>query len=90
VVTAALPSGEASDGGNLVAVPLTYYDRDSDIAYFEISATDVERSEELAWGLLDVAAAVNVVGAEYWHASHRLPRALLEALPAPPAVAQRR
>jgi uncharacterized protein YuzE len=71
-------------------VPVTYYDRDSDIAYFEISASDVEGSEELPWGLLDLDAAGNVVGAEYWNASHRLPRALLEALPAPPAIAQQR
>jgi len=71
-------------------VPVTYYDRDSDIAYFEISAAHIERSDELSWGLLDVDAAGNVVGAECWRASQRLPRELLEALPAPPAVAQRR
>jgi len=27
-----------------------YYDRDSDIAYFELSAGHIERSGELAWG----------------------------------------
>ena len=71
-------------------MPVTYYDRDSDIAYFEISAAHIERSDELPWGLLDIDAAGNVVGAECWQASQRLPRELLEALPAPPTVAQRR
>lgn len=69
---------------------MTYYDRDSDIAYFEISGARVDRSSEHAWGLLDLDAAGNVVGAEYWQASRRLPTELLDALPAPPALAHRR
>jgi uncharacterized protein YuzE len=70
-------------------VPVTYYDRDSDIAYFEISDARVDHSTEHDWGLLDVDAAGNVVGAEYWNASRRLPAELLDALPAPPALAHR-
>lgn len=73
-----------------MGVPVTYYDRDSDIAYFEISDAPVERSNEHEWGLLDLDAAGSVVGAEYWHASQRLPSELLQALPAPPALAQQR
>jgi uncharacterized protein YuzE len=49
---------------------MTYYDRDSDIAYFEISNARVDRSSEHEWGLLDPDAAGKVVGAEYWHAAH--------------------
>jgi uncharacterized protein YuzE len=71
-------------------VPVTYYDRDSDIAYFEISDGLVDHSSEHDWGLLDVDAAGNVVGAEYWNASGRLPAERLEALPASPALAHRR
>ena len=68
---------------------MTYYDRDSDIAYFEISDARVDHSSEHAWGLLDVDAAGNAVGAEYWNASHQLPTQLWAALPAPPALARR-
>lgn len=69
---------------------MTYYDRDSDIAYFEISDARVERSSEHDWGLLDLDANGKVVGAEYWSASRRLPAELLDALPAPPALARPR
>jgi hypothetical protein len=50
----------------------------------------VLEAHEHEWGLLDVDAAGNAVGAEYWHASQRLPTELLQALPAPPALAQQR
>ena len=71
-------------------VPVTCYDRDSDIAYFQVSDARLDRSNEHDWGLLDVDAEGHVVGAEYWHASRQLPSELLDALPAPPALAQRR
>ena len=66
---------------------MTYYDRDSDIAYFEISDARVDHSSEHDWGLLDVDAVGNVVGAEYWNVSRRLPPEPLAALPAPAALA---
>ena len=68
---------------------MTYYDRDSDIAYFEILDARVDHSSEHEWGLLDLDAAGKVVGAEYWHASRQLPAELLDALPVPPALAHR-
>jgi uncharacterized protein YuzE len=82
-------SCERSGDANLTSVPPAYYDRDSDIAYFEISDIRVDHSSEHEWGLLDLDAAGNVVGAEYWNASRRLPNELLAALPAPPALAHR-
>ena len=50
----------------------------------------MDHSNEHDSGLLDLDAAGNVIGAEYWHASRRLPAELLNALPAPPALVHRR
>jgi uncharacterized protein YuzE len=63
---------------------MTYYDRDSDIVYVELSDAQVDHSVEREWGLLDVDPSGATVGAECWNASQRLPAELLAALPAPP------
>ncbi len=63
---------------------MTYYDRDSDIVYVTLAEREVDHSVEHDWGLLDVDAQGTAVGAEYWHASRRLPTELLAVLPAPP------
>jgi uncharacterized protein YuzE len=68
-------------GGSLVSV--TYYDRRADIVYFELAVSEVARSEEREWGLIDFGPDDATVGIEYWSASRRLPADMLAALPDP-------
>jgi uncharacterized protein YuzE len=61
-----------------------YYDRDADIAWLPTGHSDHVLSEEVAWGLIDHDSNTDeVVALEVWAASTRLPRTLLDALPAP-------
>lgn len=61
-----------------------YYDRDADIAWLPIGASDAVVSEEVEGGLIDHDAATDeVVAVEIWGASRKLPRAILDALPPP-------
>jgi uncharacterized protein YuzE len=63
-----------------------YYDRDADIAWLPTGDSDNVLSEEVSWGLIDHDATTDeVVALEIWTASKRLPRAVLDALPAPGA-----
>lgn len=61
-----------------------YYDRDADIAWLPIGASDAVVSEEVEGGLIDHDAVTDeVVAVEIWAASKRLPPAILDALPPP-------
>ncbi|HEY1238439.1 MAG TPA: DUF2283 domain-containing protein [Solirubrobacterales bacterium] len=63
-----------------------HYDREVDIAWFRFGVPgdgSVDRSEETDWGLIDRTNEGQVVGLEFWRASERLPRELLDALPEP-------
>ncbi len=61
-----------------------YYDRDADIAWLPTGESEDVLSEEVGWGLIDHDATTDeVVALEVWDASTRLPRILLDALPAP-------
>jgi len=61
-----------------------YYDRDADIAWLPTGESDDVLSEEVNWGLIDHDATTDeVVALEVWDASTRLPRILLDTLPAP-------
>jgi uncharacterized protein YuzE len=63
-----------------------YYDRDADIAWLPTGYSEDVLSEETGWGLIDHDAATDeVVALEVWDASTRLPRIVLDALPAPVA-----
>jgi uncharacterized protein YuzE len=63
---------------------MIYYDAEADIVYVALRDGEIARSVEHKWGLLDVDAAGETVGAEYWHASEGMPAELLATLPAPP------
>jgi uncharacterized protein YuzE len=61
-------------------------DRDADIAWLPTGDSDDVVSVEVGWGLIDHDAGTDeVVALEVWEASKRLPRAVLDALPAPSA-----
>lgn len=61
-----------------------YYDTEADIAWLPTGHAERVVSEEVEWGLLDHDAVTDdVVAVEIWDASKRLPKAILEALPAP-------
>lgn len=61
-----------------------YYDSDADIAWLPTGESKEVVSEEVEWGLIDHDAATDeVVAVEIWTASKRLPKAILDALPAP-------
>jgi len=61
-----------------------YYDRDADIAWLPTGESEDVLSEEVSWGLIDHDATTDeVIALEIWDASTRLPRILLDALPAP-------
>jgi uncharacterized protein YuzE len=61
-----------------------YYDRDADIAWLPTGYSEDVLSEQVDWGLIDHDTTTDeVVALEVWDASKRLPRTLLEALPAP-------
>jgi uncharacterized protein YuzE len=63
-----------------------YYDRDADIAWLPTGYSENVLSEEMGWGLIDHDATTDeVVALEVWDASTRLPRIVLDALPAPTA-----
>jgi uncharacterized protein YuzE len=61
-----------------------YYDREADIAWLPTGSSSHAVSEEVEWGLVDYDASTDeVVAIEIWGASRRLPKAILDALPAP-------
>lgn len=61
-----------------------YYDSDADIAWLPTGASKNVVSEEVEWGLIDHDADTDeVVAVEIWAASKRLPKSVLDALPAP-------
>ncbi|HZL49077.1 MAG TPA: hypothetical protein VFC30_08685 [Solirubrobacteraceae bacterium] len=61
-----------------------YYDPDADIAWFPTGESQDVVSERIPGGLLDHDRDTGeFVAVEVWDASTRLPRTLLEALPAP-------
>lgn len=63
-----------------------YYDADADIAWFPTGESDDVVSERMPGGLREYDRATrHLVAIEVWDASTRLPRTLLEALPAPTA-----
>lgn len=63
-----------------------HYDRDVDIAWFlfeEVKPGSLV-SEEQEWGLRDFDRGTGkLVGLEFWRASERLPKELLDELPVP-------
>jgi len=61
-----------------------YYDPDADIAWLPTGESDDVVSERAPGGLREYDRTThNLVAIEVWDASTRLPRTLLEALPAP-------
>jgi uncharacterized protein YuzE len=63
-----------------------YYDPDADIAWFPTGESTDVVSERVPGGLRDYDRTTRrLVALEIWDASTRLPRTLLEALPAPAA-----
>jgi uncharacterized protein YuzE len=61
-----------------------YYDTEADIAWLPTGRAARVVSEEVEWGLIDHDATTDeVVAVEIWAASKRLPKAILDALPAP-------
>jgi uncharacterized protein YuzE len=67
---------------------MSHYDRDADIASLELESFEGPNAygEEHEWGLiLRDRKTRNVVALEVWHASERLPREFLAALPKPDA-----
>ncbi len=65
-------------------VVFAYYDTDADIAWFPTGESDDVVSERVPGGLREYdRASRKLVAIEVWDASTRLPRTLLEALPAP-------
>jgi uncharacterized protein YuzE len=61
-----------------------YYDSEADIAWLPTGSAASVVSEEVEWGLIDHDAETDeVVAVEIWAASKRLPKAVLDALPAP-------
>jgi uncharacterized protein YuzE len=61
-----------------------YYDNEADIAWLPTGHAERVVCEEVEWGLTDHDATTDeVVAIEIWAASKRLPKAILDALPAP-------
>jgi uncharacterized protein YuzE len=61
-----------------------YYDTEADIAWLPTGRADRVVSEEVEWGLIDHDATTDeIVAVEIWAASKRLPKAILDTLPAP-------
>jgi uncharacterized protein YuzE len=68
----------------LEPVNFAYYDPASDIAWFPTGESSDVVSERVAGGLRDYDRETReLVAIEVWEASARLPKDLLEALPAP-------
>lgn len=64
-----------------------HYDPHADIAWLRFEGYDPSTvvAEETDFGLRELSGSDRqLVGLEYWRASDRLPRDLLEMLPAPP------
>jgi uncharacterized protein YuzE len=64
-----------------------HYDRAADIAWLRLDGWDKDRVrvDGTQSGLVERDIQTGqIVGLEYWDASHKLPAELLEALPAPP------
>ncbi|MGH2912179.1 MAG: hypothetical protein ACRDJ3_06855 [Solirubrobacteraceae bacterium] len=61
-----------------------YYDTEADIAWLPTGHAERVVCEEVEWGLIDHDATTDeVVAVEIWTASKRLPKEILDALPAP-------
>ncbi len=61
-----------------------YYDAEADIAWLPTGHAERVVSEEVEWGLIDHDATTDeIVAVEIWAASRRLPKAILDTLPAP-------
>ncbi len=61
-----------------------YYDSEADIAWLPTGSAESVVSEEVEWGLIDHDAETDeIVAVEIWAASKRMPKAVLDALPAP-------
>ena len=68
----------------LESVTFAYYDPAADIAWFPTGDSDDVVSERVAGGLRDYDRDTHeLVAIEIWEASTRLPKNLLDALPAP-------
>jgi len=68
-------------------VEFAYYDPEADIAWFPTGESEDVVSERVPGGLRDYDRETRkLVAIEVWDASTRLPRTLLEALPAPGAA----
>ncbi|MGH3609253.1 MAG: DUF2283 domain-containing protein [Pseudonocardiaceae bacterium] len=65
---------------------MTYYDREADIVYVGLRDSEVARSQEHGWGLIDLDRDGEPVGMEYWDASAHLAAEFLDALPEPAAL----
>ncbi len=64
-----------------------HYDRSADIAWVRLEGWDKDRVrvERTDNGLIERdRSSGRVLGLEFWNASERLPRELLDALPSPP------
>jgi uncharacterized protein YuzE len=69
-----------------MCMTFAYYDPDADIAWFPTGESQDVVSERVPGGLRDYDRETRqLVAIEVWDASTRLPRTLLEALPAPSA-----
>jgi uncharacterized protein YuzE len=68
----------------LESVSFAYYDPAADVAWFPTGESDDVVSERVAGGLRDYDRKTRkLVAIEIWKASTRLPKDLLDALPAP-------
>jgi uncharacterized protein YuzE len=64
-----------------------YYDAEADIAWFPTGESEDVVSERVPGGLRDYDRETRtLVAIEVWDASTRLPKTLLDALPAPAAA----
>ncbi len=69
-----------------MSMKFAYYDPEADIAWFPTGESHDVVSERVPGGLRDYDRETRqLVAIEVWDASTRLPRTLLEALPAPRA-----
>jgi uncharacterized protein YuzE len=67
-------------------VRYAYYDADADVVWFPTGESDDVVSERVCGGLRDYDRQTRqLVAIEVWDASTRLPKDLLDALPAPAA-----
>lgn len=65
---------------------MSHYDREVDIAWLVLEGFDGQRAygEGHPWGLIERDRETGqIVAVEFWRASERLPKELIEALPEP-------